>query len=574
MLIEVLAPDIAAKIAAGEVVERPASVVKELVENSLDAGATRIAVEVRGGGTGLIRVTDDGCGIPPDQVELAFQRHATSKLAGAADLDRISTMGFRGEALPSIAAVSRVSLVTRPSDQPAGRRVDLRWGEPTGGGAAGGPSGTSISVEGLFENLPARLKFLRSPSSEAGRIGDIVSRYALAFPEVALALTVDGRRVIDSPGRGGLAEGLVAVYGAEIAATLLEVDWSDSEGLRTMSGFVSPPSFNRANRSYITFLVNRRWVQSTLLSVALAECYHGLLPERRHPLAVLNLTCPLEEVDVNVHPAKREVRFRQENQAFSAVQRSVRAALLAHSPVPQISIPLRPSAGDRLPVPGAGRAAARPDGPWSSQGSPEGIVGGAGPPTLAQAAPNLRILGQAQATYVVAEGPGGLYLIDQHAAHERVLFERVTAAAAGRQEESQALLEPVPAVLSPEQEELLRSNLEVLTRFGFVLEPFGERTWLVRAVPSVAGGGSPERALTNVLDLLGHPGPMRGGEDALAASIACHSAIRAGMSLGEVEMEELVRQLQTCENPHTCPHGRPTMVHLSSRHLEREFGRR
>ena len=572
MAIEVLSPDVAAKIAAGEVAERPWLVVKELVENSLDAGASQVTVEVKGGGIELIRVTDDGCGIPADEVELAFQRHATSKITTATDLGAIATLGFRGEALPSIASVSRVSLVTRDVNAPAGREVQLKWGVVVKNGSKGCPPGTSISVAGLFENLPARRKFLKSPSGETARIGDVVSRYALAFPEVRFQLLVEGRNSLTSPGNGVLGDALVAVYGVETARSLLEVSWQGPGDGYAVSGFVSAPSLSRANRSYITLLVNRRWIQSQLLSFALTESYHGLLPERRHPLAVLNLAVPVADVDVNVHPAKREVRFRQDDRVFSAVQRSARAALVAVSPVPEVRFPDAPSSDivsqralpSGPPLPGA----VRTSGPWVG---PSQVPTA---PTPIEAMSSLRILGQVKDTYVVAEGSQGLYLVDQHAAHERVLFEKVTRGFEARVPQSQALLEPVTVDLSPSQDELVRDAGDVLERFGFALEPFGPRTYLIRALPAVVSHGSPAKALVEVLDLMAYERLVKEREGALAASIACHSAVRAGMSLSPREMEELISQLKSCDSPHTCPHGRPTMIHLSSHHLEREFGRR
>ena len=572
MSIKVLAPDVAAKIAAGEVVERPSSVVKELVENSLDAGASQITVEVKGGGIELIRVTDNGCGIPADEVELAFHRHATSKISIAPDLDSIGTLGFRGEALPSIASVVRASLVTRPHEAPAGQEVHLRWGEVVKRGSIGCPTGTSVTVQGLFENVPARRKFLKSPSGERARISDLVSRYALAFPEIHFRLLVDGRSALVSPGSGSLADALVSVYGAETASALLEVSCPPPSQDYSVRGFISSPSLHRANRTYITFLVNRRWIQSPLLSFALAESYQGFLPERRHPVAVFNLTVPLADVDVNVHPAKREVRFRQEDRVFSALQRAVRASLIATSPVPEMRLAGGPPSWARPSGPGQAPAAIA--GERQQGGLPLDLSPIKASSTPVETMSSLRILGQVKNTYLVTEGPDGLYLIDQHAAHERVLFEKVSREVADRTPQSQSLLEPVAVDLSPGQEELVRASVELLERYGFVLEPFGERTYLLRALPAVVGDSSPGKVLLEVLDLMAYEGLLKEREAALAASIACHSAVRAGMGLSQQEMEELLKQLEACDNPHTCPHGRPTVVHLSSHHLEREFGRR
>ncbi|MEK7807268.1 MAG: DNA mismatch repair endonuclease MutL, partial [Chloroflexota bacterium] len=317
MPIKVLPPELAMKIAAGEVVEGPASVVKELVENSLDAGASQVTVEIQGGGIALVRVSDDGQGIPASEVELAFQRHATSKLESPEQLDSVSTLGFRGEALPSIAAVSHLTMITRIRHSPGGHRVEFLWGQPAGAGPQGCPPGTSVEVLNLFGNLPARRKFLKSSSSETVRVQELVARYALAFSNVRFQLLVDGRLALATPGNGKPRETLLAVYSAEAAKGMLEVHGQDPETGYRVDGFVSAPALHRANRSYMTFYVNRRWIQNRMLSYAVEEAYHGLLPDKRHPLATLDLSLPYADVDVNYHPAKREVRFHLEGKVFS-----------------------------------------------------------------------------------------------------------------------------------------------------------------------------------------------------------------------------------------------------------------
>ncbi len=577
MTIKVLRPDVAAKIAAGEVVERPASVVKELVENSIDAGAGRITIEIKGGGVDLIRVTDDGCGIPADEMLLSFHRHATSKLTSPDDLESVTTMGFRGEALPSIASVSRVSMSSRPASEAVGSEVQLRWGEVEKNGSKGCAAGTTVSVESLFENVPARRKFLRSPGSERSRISDLVARFALAFPHVRFSLNVEGRNTLSTSGNGILSDAVIAVYGAETAGAMLEVSWDGLDGY-SVHGYAGAPSLHRANRSYITFIMNGRWIQSPFLTYALTECYQGFLPVGRHPMAALMLAVPPSEVDVNVHPAKREVRFRREDRIFSGLQRAVRSTLMQVSPVREISLPSGPTG-----VPPGG-----PFSPRQQHVSPDrlafsmeaGNSNGASvsgslieqPETTGKEMSSLRVLGQVRNTYLVLEGPDGIYLIDQHAAHERILFEKVLSGLPDAQ--VQSLLEPVAVELSPGQEELALSSAELLERYGFLLEAFGERSYILRAVPSVIRANDPAKALVEVLDLMAFEGLVKEREEALAASIACHGAIRAGMQMEQREMEALLVQLEACENPHTCPHGRPTMIHLSSSHLEKEFGRR
>jgi DNA mismatch repair protein MutL len=598
MVISVLDSELASQIAAGEVVERPASVVKELLENAIDAGARQIFVEILGGGIEQIRVTDDGHGIPAEEVELAFQHHATSKLATQEQLDAIATLGFRGEALPSIAAVSRITLTTRPAQVQAGYQIEKRWGQPVRSGPHASPPGTSVTVADLFGNLPARRKFLKSASAESGRVHDLFSRYALAYPEIRFQLKSGGRTGLSTPGTGKWDEAFLAVYGPEVAGQMLEVAGEAPETGYRIDGFAGAAGLNRANRSYMTLLVNRRWIQSRVLTFALEEAYHGLLPEKRYPLAVLNLTLPFSDVDVNAHPAKREVRFHNEPRVYSLLQKAVRSALIAESPVPRLGgagLPAggRWSRGDppasagffRNPFErsqldwnssGAGPATKNGGGnPYSAAGGPETYGGPAdAAATPRQALPLLRVVGQIKLTYIVAESPDGMYLVDQHAAHERVIFDRLRQQAASNSSQGQPLLQPVSVELTPAQLEVLQSNVTLLASHGFQIEPFGESTYLVRAVPSVLNTGDPARSFTDLLDMVAFEGLMRQQEDALTASLACHSAIRAGKALSEEEMRALLEQLEATDNPHTCPHGRPTLLHFSEYQMEREFGRR
>ena len=579
MTIKVLNPELAAQIAAGEVVERPASVVKELVENSIDSGATQITVEIAGGGVEQIRVIDDGSGIPPQELALAFRHHATSKLESPEQLDAISTLGFRGEALPSIASVSHTNLTSRPQGSAVGHHIQFRWGEKVAEGSQGAAPGTAVVVSDLFGNVPARRKFLRSNSAESARIHDLVSRYALAHPNIRFQLTNEGRTALNTPGSNRPAEALLAVYGREVASGMLEAPGDDDgEGYR-VSGFISAPGLTRANRTYMTFFVNRRGIQNRMLSFAVEEAYHGLLPEKRYPLAILNLELPYSEVDVNSHPAKREVRFHFERKVYAAVQRAVRATLVAESPVPTFqpsTTRWNPPAGNSGPgffpsaFRGAGPSATTPDRPnWDSPGGPPDAAA-----TYQQVLPSLRAVGQVRLTYIVADGQDGMYLIDQHAAHERVLFDRIRRRVANQSPQSQPLLTPTPVELSPSQAEILENNAGLLASYGFDVENFGERSYLLRAVPTIMTTQDPGQSLMDVLDLVSVEGLLRQHEEVLAASIACHSAIRAGKALTDVEMKALVEQLEATDNPHTCPHGRPTLMHFSEYQMERGFGRR
>ena len=588
MPIQQLAPDVAAQIAAGEVVERPASVVKELLENSLDAGATRIDISIRQGGVTEIRISDDGCGIPTPEVDLAFAHHATSKLTTAADLQTVATLGFRGEALPSIAAVSRVTLTSRPPDTDAGTRIEFRYGERVGSTELGCPVGTTVQVVELFGNLPARRNFLRSHAAETSRIQDVVSRYALAFPAVRFTLTADDRRIIDTPGSNRLQETILAIYGAEVAARMLPVYLVDGDV--TVEGYASAPDLTRHNRSWLTLLVNHRWVYDRSVLYAIEQAYQGVLPERRYPLAVVNLALPPERVDVNSHPTKREVRFRQESRIFSTVQSAVRDALLTHAPARQATRPMTPTS-----IPPTTHAVASTPSPSMGEGWGEGDSRRPNhnpPPTpdpmslptasptqlvpLRQTLATLRVVGQIRQTYIVAEGEGGMYLIDQHAAHERVVYDRLQQQWARQERTSQPLLVPTPAELTFSQQDTLQEYSELLAVSGFDLEPFGDNAWLLRAVPPqlAANSADPVQALIALLDAVVLEQVVMERQDALAATIACHGSVRAGMTLATEEMAALLVQLEATPEPHHCPHGRPTVVHFSEYQLEREFGRR
>ena len=576
MPIQTLAPEVAAQIAAGEVVERPASVVKELVENSLDAGASVVQVVVRGGGVEFIQVTDNGQGIPAQEVELAFQRHATSKLQAINDLARLRTLGFRGEALPSIAAVARVSLLTRTANEQGGTLVEVQEGAVHRRQHRAAPVGTTVTVSRLFAQVPARRKFLKSVAAETARIHEVLSNLALAYPKVRLTLTVEERTLLASPGTGNLRDVLAAVHGAEVARQLLPLAAGEGPAPLPIAGYISPPQLSRTTRSRITLVVNGRWVQSRALAFAVTEAYRGFLPERRHPLAALFLNLPPEELDVNVHPAKTEVRFRREGEVFSLVQRAVRETLLAEAPVPTVSTsaarPGHPAIPTRAPIPspmttelalGLIPPAQEPGDAASQEAQP-----------FLTSLPLLRVLGQLQTTYIVAEGPDGMYLVDQHAAHERILYEGLQQEADSPLRERQGLLEPVALELTPEEQETLAEATPLLEAYGFLIEPFGHGGYLLRATPAALKDADPGLALREVLGALRQGNTPNSRAERIAISVACHSAVRAGQVLQLDEMQALVRQLERARQPQTCPHGRPTMMHLSASHLDRQFERR
>jgi DNA mismatch repair protein MutL len=590
MRIEILPDDLAAKIAAGEVIERPASVIKELIENSLDAGARDIRVEVRGGGQRLLRVADDGCGIPSAQVVTAFARHATSKIKSVDDLGDIRTLGFRGEALPSIAAVSRVTVITRAQGEDQGTLYKLEGNRILAHQAHGAPHGTALTVEELFQNVPARLKFLKAPGTEAAHIAELVNAYALAYPHTRFSLVNDGRLLFQSSGNGKLYDGLIKVFGVETAREMIPVS-GDIEEMRQetiaarahIGGYISPPTIHRASRRSQFLFINGRWIEDRALAHAVVEAYHTMLMVGRFPLYVLNVALPPGDVDVNVHPTKSQVRFRQPGEVYGLVQRSVRRALTGAAPIPNIS-PITPQISTqvfqvRQRLVDAGHGALSPILSNEARSQvPTDPPGGLREQVNAQALglPMLRVIGQIASTYIIAEGPDGMYLVDQHAAHERVLYEQFLSANAAVRSPAQVLMEPLTLSLSLAQWTVYVGQRDLLEDVGFRLEPFGGETLILRAIPSIFKGHDPRGAVVQVLDeMIEGAAPLaQDAEAKLIASICKSAAIKGGQALTLEEMRALVRDLEKTSAPRTCPHGRPTMIQLDLRLLEREFGRR
>lgn len=574
MTIKILADEVASQIAAGEVVERPASVVKELLENAIDAGASQITIRVESAGKRLIEVADNGSGISIDDLPLSVTRHATSKLVTADDLFHIRTLGFRGEALASIGSVSRMTVLSRNPSCDTGARIIVEGGKLMSREPVGGVAGTVVRVEDLFYNTPARLKFLKRDQTEKQQIDGLVTRYALAYPEKAIHLLQDNNPVLHTIGNGNRREILAQLYGVELARQLLEVIFEE-EGLK-ITGFISPISINRSNRKDMTFFINGRWIQDTALNTALIKAYQTYLMVGRYPLAVLFLELTPEEVDVNVHPAKAEVRFRQPDLIFTSVQRAVRRALLAYSPVPQLTpTPWRVERQD------TSQQLTWQDSPpvWENQQNiePQRVITDqtiSAAPNLPGGIPILRLIGQIGATYLVAEGPDGLYLIDQHAAHERVLYEKMTGLRGTVS--SQILLEPVVMQLPPQSAGILKENLEVINRIGFEVDEFGINTFRLTAVPELFIRNDPRLAIRSVIeDFEEDETPLQGMiEERMIARICKRMAVKGGMVLSIDEQQTLIHDLESCVSPRTCPHGRPTMIHLSVDLLERQFGRR
>jgi len=541
-LIRRLPPEVADAIAAGEVVERPASVVKELVENALDAGAGRVSVEVRGAGRGLVRVADDGAGIPAEELALAFLRHATSKVERLEDLGAIATLGFRGEALASIAAVAEVHCRSR------GASIRLRAGEVLERGSAPPTAGTVIEVRDLFANTPARLKFLKSDATENAAATQVVRSYALLRPDVRFELVVDGRRALASAGDGDRRAAVASILGGQVADAMLPLT---GEGL---VGMVSEPRLSRGSREGVVLAVNSRPVSSHRLQHALEQAYLGRLERGRYPVAVLDLAVPPAEVDVNVHPAKREVRFRDEGALYGLVQRAVLAAL---GGARVFNLPLV--------------VATAPAGPQMTLHEPSAVLAPA-PPAPRPGVMVLRPLGQVLDGYLVAEGVDGIVLVDQHAAHERILYNRFLARLRGAPAPSQALLLPQTVDLEPVLAAAAADHRDGLLAVGFEVEEFGPRTVRVLAAPVETPPERVEEALLDLLSALAGARPDDRLEQA-AASIACHSAVRFGDPMQLTEQRRLLEELERAEDSITCPHGRPTRLELSAQELRRHFRR-
>jgi len=569
--IHLLPEHVASAIAAGEVVERPVSLVKELLENALDAGARRIEITVEGGGRTLVEVADDGCGIAAAELPLAVARYATSKLQSAEDLHAIRSLGFRGEALASIGAVSHLEITTRVQSEAAGASLVVDGGRESPVRPSPHPAGTLVRVRDLFHNVPARQKFLKSEETERRRITALVSRYAAAYPNVSVHLTQEGKVVLQTSGNGSAREALSEVFGPAMARQLIALPRREDQAL-WVEGFISPPSVQRSNRRELTFFVNGRWVQESSLGTAVMQAYQGLLMVGRYPLAFLLVSLPPEDVDVNVHPAKAEIRFREPDRIFALVQRTVRASLLGQAPAAALRLDQTPPASESQLDQGIG---------WDWRVA-HPLPDSAAPLPALQSRlhpgdlPLLRPLGQFVGSYLVAEGPDGLYLVDQHAAHERVLFETLMAGTGNEKSASQSLLSPVVIDLSPAQAQLLEGQLPVLQHLGFDLESFGRSSFRVSAVPVLLSRLDPAAAVHAVVeDFEEDETPLAAEMEARVAARVCkRAAIKAGQVLSLAEQQALLADLEACRSPRSCPHGRPTMIHLSLDVLERQFGRR
>jgi len=572
--IVILDESVASKIAAGEVIERPASVVKELVENALDAGAQRVEVEIREAGRGTIRVTDDGQGMTREEAVLSLQRYATSKIRTAQDLSAIRTFGFRGEALPSIAAVSHLSMVTRAAGEEMGTRLAAVGGEVVELEEVGAPVGTQVSVSRLFYNTPARLKFLKRDAVEAGHITDTFTRFLFSHPEVSLRLSMEGRETIRHPGGADLRSAVLAAWGREAAEAMAPVEMVSSD--ITVRGLVSGASLHRASRSRQFLFVNRRWVRSRTLAHALQEAYRGVVPEGRFPAAVLLVELDPAAVDVNVHPTKAEVRLSREQEVHQAVFQAIRQALGPQA-APQHAQLAQPRPAEIAPGT-AGRETTEQRelaAGWAGTLAAPGVLS----PAFQQQAgqrPELRPLAQLRQTYILAESGQGLLLVDQHRAQERVLYERFAQARLSRSGTGQALLNPAVVQLGTREAAAVAEQMEELSALGFQLEPFGRDAYLVRAMPAELtkqDAASLVRDIAEELAAEKEERPLERRREQLLISLSCRSAVKAGDALSHEEMAHLLRALAGTARPYTCPHGWPIVMTISNFEIDRKFNR-
>ncbi len=555
-----LAEPVIERIAAGETIERPVSVVKELVENAIDAGARRITVELRGGGTRSIKVSDDGSGIPAEELPLAFARHATSKLRSADELWQLASLGFRGEALASIGAMGETLLISATADSSEGAGVLVSNGQIIESFSRARTRGTTVTVRSLFANVPARQKFLRPARTESTQVNLLVRRYALARPDISFRLILDGHQSFASAGDDDYQSALTEVYGRQIALALTPLP-EITVGDARISGFISGPQLHRPNRRQISFFVNGRWATPRNLSDALETAYRPFFPRGRHPIAAIFIEIPPAEVDVNIHPAKAEVQLLPESSVAAALSETVRALLARHQGA-------RQSAGFQLAtLRGLPTAAgiAEEQAPWDPTHQP------AMPPIQGTNLPPLRFLGQLRESLLLAEGPDGLYLVDQHRAHERIIYERLLQHLDQEHaDREQELIEPLVLELGPLQAAMLDDRLPELAHLGISCENFGGRSFLVRAIPALGEHEDLTAALPWLIDEL-----VEDDEDwreRLMVNLSCRAALRKGRPLTTAQAHTLLTDLAETSVPATCPHGSPIILHLDEALLTRQFG--
>lgn len=604
-MIRVLTKDTIDKIAAGEVVEKPVNVVKELVDNSLDSGASSISVEIRSGGTSLIRVTDNGSGIAKDDLPRAFIRHATSKIQNADDLSDIRTMGFRGEALSSISAVSRTEVMTKRKDDLFGYRYFSEGGAERGPEEIGIPDGTTMLVRDLFFNIPVRKQFLRSERVETSAIRDMVEKFAIGSPDVSFSLIVDGKQVLHTTGNGKLKDVIYTVYGPEMTKDLVTVDHTE-EGMH-ITGFVSKPNVSRSKREYEVIYVNGRHVSDRNVSEAIETAYEGYLMQHRFPFAVLRIDIDPSRIDVNIHPKKEEIRFSDTEAVSGAVYRAVRGALEGKELIPEVTLSERSPDAEKEKTPlfraepfeqrfaEKKRIWSYPDrredkDPIKAFGETEQelVREALSEPEMSKpvqlsfldtaAKPYYRYLGQFFNTYCLIEYQDHLYMIDQHAAHEKVLYERLSRQIRENMNDHPASQNILPVILSlPKTDaEVLSRHMDVFCSIGFEMEEAGDNDFIVRAVPASLPSLSEKDLLMDMLDMLSEDSTLPKDPVLLKnriASMSCKAAVKAGMRLSDMEIRSLIDELLTLEDPYHCPHGRPVIIRFSRNDIDKMFKR-
>jgi DNA mismatch repair protein MutL len=568
--IAALDDDTVRKIAAGEVIERPSSVVKELIENSIDASSSRISVDVSRGGGSLIKVTDNGTGMAREDAELCFKRHTTSKIRRIEDLDDLKSLGFRGEALASICAISRVEILTKPRGAVVGTRLIVEAGKLGDVMDAGCPEGTAIAVKNLFYNLPARRKHLKSERRELALIADVVSRYSLFRNDISFSLSHNGRKMIESPPTRGHIDSATNIFGSSMSRSLIPLEY-DSADLK-VRGFAGKPHSTRSSTEMQFFYVNGRYVTSRLIGGAVKEAYGTLLPKGRYPVCMLSLAIDPERIDINIHPAKLQVKFTKESEVYRTVVSAMKEALKKESLVPETS-PGIFGTQKRIPKPLTAKAARSSRIVSSALGPPE--QGTITVPKMNKL-PELNIIGDFGETYILAESSKGMVVLDQHAAHERILYEKLL----NEKTNTQELISPIALELSAKETSILEDFSDALANLGFNLESFGKNTQRVDSVPVVLGALiSPELIHDAIADMATLPKtPEEGAEERIAriiakksASVACRRAIKGGEKQSMERLERLVRDLYKSSNPYTCPHGRPTMIFITKEELEKRF---
>lgn len=576
------------KIAAGEVIDRPASIVKELVENSIDAGATAVSIEIQEGGKAYINVSDNGCGILKEDAEQVFFRHATSKIKSSEDIQGIHTLGFRGEAMASIAAVSEVELSTKSEEDNSGSHVIIKGGKLIENTSLGYPTGTSVTVRNLFFNTPARLKFLKSDVSEQGAIVSIVEKLALTNTGISIKLTVNNKVVLHTPGNADLLSVILCIYGKNISKAMLPLEYSNE--VISIDGYIGKPEIAKGNSTYMTFSINKRYIKSRIMTEALKQAYKTLLMNNRYPFSVINIDIKSDMLDVNVHPTKQEVKFSDEKAIFNTIYVAVKNCLNSNklifesfedesealetptssynsnhsslSPVFEIRSEYEPSKDnyDQLSFDRKDRAP-RIDNIKQFDNESTNVLA-------------INIIGQLFGTYVLGQNEDTFYLIDQHAAHERIMFEHIKEKYNNKSISMQELLLPIVLELSPAEKLLYNENSQVFQNLGFDIEWFGENTLAIRAIPILMGEPCTGEFFSNILDSLKEStnstfSPI----EKIIISMACKNAIKAGDSITSEEIKELIERLMKTSQPYTCPHGRPTIITMSKYELEKKFKR-